>query len=258
MTRIATSPHHRYLLSRLQREWDRLAVDPSAVRVARSWAGFDGFEPTDLDDFLSASGLGVRGHTEQQSSVLRRLVQLAEHEHLAARIVLQRLLPGLSALARRHSDTFEQGIDALDELVGVAWGVIRSFDLDRNRGYLVVSLLRSCSYHAFEAGQRPVDTNTANDDEMYEFWGCAVDDHAAAVDEVGAPDLDALTDPALEVAVILQEARRCGIGEDDLTLIVGLMNRPSRAVAKERRVTTRTLRVHRDQVVHRLRAVLAA
>ncbi len=258
MTRIATSPHHRYLLSRLQLEWDRLATDPGALRVARTWSGFEGLVLTDLDVFLSASGLGVRGHTDQQNEVLRRLVELAGHEHLAARIVLQRLLPGLSALARRYSDTFEQGIDALDELVGVAWSAIRSFDLDRARGYLIVSLLRSCSYHAFEAGHRPVDTNIANDDVMYEFWGCAVDDHAAAVDEVGVPDLDALTDPALQAAVILQEARRCGLDSDDVTLIVGLMNRSMRIVAKERRVTTRTLRVHRDQALYRLRAVLAA
>src|SRR4051794_1314237 len=94
----------RLLASRLQREWDRLATNSSALRTAAGW-GIVELPIADLHQVLTAVGMGGRDaapevlaeHDEQ----LRRLVAIARGDALAARIVLQRLLPGMVATARR-------------------------------------------------------------------------------------------------------------------------------------------------------------
>src|SRR5688572_8723362 len=99
-TRTSTSsrptPAGPGIAPRLQREWDRLRHRPSVVERARAWGVTDhGFD--DLDALLALAGFRSAA-TDDTEAVLRRLVIRAADDELAARIVLQRVLPGLLAL----------------------------------------------------------------------------------------------------------------------------------------------------------------
>ena len=78
----------------------------------RSW-GVTSTPFRSLDELLRLAGFKVARTPAETDEVLRRLVVLAATEPLAARIVLQRLLPGLLAIVRREQQR-DRGVDAFD------------------------------------------------------------------------------------------------------------------------------------------------
>ena len=66
-----------------------------------------------------------------ESAFLLALMVAARDDALAARIVLQRILPALAGLARRGAGTWADRQDLLDELVANAWLRIRSYPVER-------------------------------------------------------------------------------------------------------------------------------
>jgi hypothetical protein len=241
--RVATgSTNPRFLLSRLQGEWDQLSHRRATVARVRSWRIVE-VEFSDLDAVLSATGLGRRGHDDAWNTALGRLVELAQHDELAARIVLQRLLPGLSATARRRSSGFNGHLDALDELLSVAWSVIRTYRVSERPHYIVAGLLRECEYRAFDQLRRRKLVHEFTEPGHFERRLAATDD----------------LDPMVELAEVVRIARQSGVAEADLEFVALLAQSPTARVAAERlQVTERTVRNHRDAVVHRLRAALLA
>ena len=107
-----------------------------------------------LDELLVLTGLGPGPVDPPSDETMRRLVGLARHDDLAARVVLQRMLPGLSTCAKRNSSGFDTQLDALDELLSEAWTVIRSFPIERRDRYVIKNLLRDCEYRAFLKARR--------------------------------------------------------------------------------------------------------
>lgn len=113
-------------LDELDREWRRLARDPQARRTLIRWvnthAELGGIAA--LDDLLAA-----RLDPDRAEPVLKVLAKLAPADHLAARVLLQAMLPGLIRLG------ITAGYDdprALDELVALAWERIRTFPPGRD------------------------------------------------------------------------------------------------------------------------------
>jgi hypothetical protein len=214
----------------------------AVVARVRSWRIVE-VEFTDLDAVLSATGLGGRGHDDAWNDALGKLVALAQHDDLAARIVLQRLLPGLSATARRRSSGFNGHLDALDELLSVAWSVIRTYRVHERPGFVVAGLLRECEYRAFDQFRRRK--------LVHEFTEPAHFERRLAADDT--------TDPMEELAEVVRLARQSGVDEADLEFVALLARSPTaRVVAERLQVTERTVRNHRDAVVHRLRAAVFA
>ena len=107
-----------------------------------------------LDELLVLTGLGTGPIHPASDETMRRLVAVARHDDLAARVVLQRMLPGLSTCAKRNSRGFDTQLDALDELLSEAWTVIRSFPIERRDRYVIKNLLRDCEYRAFLKARR--------------------------------------------------------------------------------------------------------
>jgi hypothetical protein len=218
-----------------------MATDPSRVGLARSWALAD-VEITSLDDLLVASGLGEDGHTAAANEILYALVRRAADDELAARVVLQRILPGLSTIARRRSAHFTGQVEALGDLLAVAWPVIRRFDLRRHRPFLVVSLLRACSYHAFEGWR-----GTQHEVECLEQSALDV--------AVEHPDHGALD----ELVAVVGEARDHGLPATDVELLARLASTECYGtLAGELSVSARTVRNRRDAALHRLRKLVLA
>lgn len=241
---------NRSLLARLDREWQALNDRPAVLRRAAGWGL--GIQFASLDDVVAATGF--RPHDEARGSgqgpsaaaaneVLRRLLVAARTDDVAARVVLQRVLPGVVGTARRWGGHRRGGsVDAFDEMLSATWMVIREFPTDRPSNHLAASVLRAGEYRAFQQASRRM-----------------------MVHELTAPqllDLPVETVVTVDVADELAEVVACAssLTEHDLQLIELLVRGCSPTEMAERlSVSVRTVRNHRDAVVHRLReAVLAA
>lgn len=114
------------ILQALDAEWSEVASSPEARRALIRWANdheeLEGLH--DLDDVLRCRRDPLRCH-----QVLRVLASLAPTDVLAARALLQILLPGIVRLVGTigHGDP-----DAPDELVALAWDRIRSYPTSRS------------------------------------------------------------------------------------------------------------------------------
>lgn len=247
---MSTTPvHARHLLIRLQHDWDHIKRSRAAVQHARRWCLSTSSVAThrpleSLDDVLAWAGYGCRderGGGDDQ--ILGQLVKLAQSDKLAARVVLQRLLPGISSMARRRASRDRPRHEVLDELVAFAWTVICTYPVDRKHTYVAAGLLREIEYQSFTRPHRRLTTFVPL--PLHTF-----DDRPAPTTTVAAADeLRDLLDLAISVGVDpndIELARRLGRGET------------TRDIAHSSKVTDRTVRNHRDAVTYRLRAVALA
>lgn len=241
--RAAELRSNHLLLVRLTREWQRLAVDRQLVVQARSWA-----LPVDidtLDDILLAGGW-YRSAAERRRTgpprvpadeVLHALLVAARDDELAARVVLQRLLPGLVTLACRWQRRWDG--DVVSELLTAAWPVIRTFPYERRPLHLVANLLNDCEYHAFRRANRRLMQQVATAPHELD---CAVD----------PPSPDARA----ELAEVISCSR--SLSEADIHLLALLSSgRSMLEVADAMAMSERTLRNHKARVVAHLRSAVA-
>ncbi len=222
---------------RLAAEWARLRHRPSALRIADTWALTD-HPVTDLGQILRRVGYECPP-SHAADDRLRRLVLLAAHDDLAARVVVQRIVPGLLAVVRRRRHI--AGDDAFDELLGVAWLAIRTFNPTRRPSCLAAALISDADYHAFRAPRRRHRTDVA------------------PLADAGELRDDTAPHPADELTAIFAEALAAGVPTDDITLLRQLIAAPTaNELAARLAVTPRTIRNRRDRITGRLRAVTLA
>jgi hypothetical protein len=226
--------------ARLQCEWDRLRHRRHVVEHARRWAITDQrFD--DLDQLLALAGFRTTASAETEA-VLRRLVLHAAGDELAARVVLQRVLPGLMAVVRsRHA---RAGDDVLEHLVAAAWIAIRTFAPRRRPACLAAALIEEAERACYcRPGRRRATTELTLDPVRT----------TELADERGPS-------PCEELAEVLADARAAGIAPADLELVRRLLRSGSTVqVARDLDVTARTIRNRRERLTNQLRlAALAA
>jgi hypothetical protein len=231
---------HLLLSKRLEREWAALRRRRDAVAAARRW-GVTSQPFADLDGLLRLAGYQVAGSPEC-NEVLLRLVAVAKRDELAARVVLQRIMPGLLALVRRRARRQEDG--AFEELIGAVWMSIRCCPDERRHPHVAANLVRDAAYRAFTAPTRRRSATEVSVDPR-------VLDETPATTVVSAFE---------ELAGVVAEGRSAGMASSDLQLVRDLVRVGSpKVLAGERKVTPRTIRNHRDRVTRQLRrATLAA
>jgi DNA-directed RNA polymerase specialized sigma24 family protein len=239
-SRSATARPGHELQHRLRNEWERLARRPELVADARSWrvtdATFD-----HLDELLTLAGHDVMGDP-RCDLVLRRLVELARSDVLAARVVLQRLVPGMLARVRTHHRRGDR-TDIFEELVGAAWITIREFDPRRQPSCLAAALLAGAEYRAFgrDRRRRPNEPR-------------AID--ALSFDE---RPLEVRPSPCDELAELVRQTRADGATDEELAVVAGLIEADSPGeLARSLGVTARTVRNRRDRITERMRRVALA
>ena len=227
------------LSTRLRDEWSTIRRRPHLVARARRWGVTD--EPfADLQELLVLAGFGLPP-SAPTNEVLGRLVEVAHDDELAERVVLERLLPGLLAIVRRRPALDAHG--SLEELIGAACLAIHAYDSARRPQRVAANLVREASYRAFTA---PLRRRSASE--------VCIDPHA--LDETPAV---VVVSSAEELALLLAEAREAGVDQCDLDLFRALIRHGSPSiVAAERKVTTRTIRNHRDRTAARIRQVALA
>jgi len=233
------------LSAQLDREWARLRRRPVALATANGWRIVSG-PITDLDQILVA--IGYRDRTggpverERQNDALRALVKHARTDDLAARVVLQRMVPGMLADLSRRGDGDRRDRTRFEELVGSAWISIRLAHVADDTRFMAARLMDDAWYRAFRGPRRRRDATELS------------------VDPNAFSELPVALDPTPldELADILGEARRRGLAHEDVTLIRALLRVESPArLAAERKVTPRTVRNHRDRAIHSIRRLAA-
>ena len=222
---------------RLALEWTRLRTLPEHLRTASTWRIVD--RPVDsLDEILVAVGYeGERmPDTERR---LRQLVALARDDELAARVVIQRILPALLAVVRRRRG---QADDVFEELIGAAWIAVRTYNPTRSPGSIAAALISDADYNAFRA-----DTRRRSSTER------PVDPQADDVAHVHEPS------SCEQLAELLADAADAGVDADDLELLRQLLAAPTTIqLAEVLQITPRTIRNRRDRITSRLREVALA
>ncbi len=220
---------------RLDREWAAIRRRPRVLATVRSWGVTD--RPfDDLDELLALAGYRVP-LSAATNAVLVRIVERAATDDLAARIVLQRILPGLLATVRRRCPRTDRG-GGFEELLGAAWLAIRSARTDHEPAQIAANIVRDAGYRAFVApARRKSATEIVVDPRVL--------DDAPSVVRISAGE---------ELAALLADARAEGFPPADLDLVRRLLEVGSpAAVAREHEVTTRTVRNRRDRIALKLR-----
>ncbi len=231
------------LAVRLQREWLALSQRRAVVRRAHSWGL--GLSFSSLDDLLAATGhraVGATAPVEELPAevVLAGLVRAARTDDLAARVLLQRLLPGLVAAARRWERRHGTATDAFDEVVAAAWVVVREYPYERRPHHLVANLLRDAEYHAFIRPRRRLVVHVP-----------------VATDRLDRPVDHERLDPLRELADVVACTPLLTAHEHEL-LVLLLSGRTTLDIAAELHVSERTVRAHRESMVGRMREAIAA
>jgi DNA-directed RNA polymerase specialized sigma24 family protein len=208
------------------------------LRRVAGWAVVEG-PLHDLDQILAAVGYQL-AWTPTNEAAMRELVLRAAHDELAARIAIQRILPGLLAVVRRRGAGNEDG---LDELIGAAWIGVRTFNPARRSTCVAAALVADADYRAFRSrwrrqciGERPT--------------GLTPD----------LPHPEPAETPAQVLADLLERARAAGVPDDDLELIrrATADGASTEQLAKEMNVTPRTVRNRRARITDRLRQLAVA
>lgn len=244
MTTITWSP----LLCELDAEWAHLRTSRRALQTARGWAASHPDHPladvvagvSDLDDIRRATQR-PSGHERSDDAILLALVELARSHELAGRIVLQHLLPALILHAKRYR-SFNGYIDPIALVVPAAWLAIRSYDVERRPRHVASRLVSDAVFQAFRRDfRRRSSTEQVVTPDAMEARSCH---------DVPATALD-------EFVTVLRDARRAGVPNGDLDLLRQLVRVGSPGVvARERNVTPRTVRNHRDRAIDRVRTAL--
>ncbi|WP_423982608.1 hypothetical protein, partial [Ilumatobacter sp.] len=145
------------MLRELDREWDRLQRRPATIRRVRQWTGDEMFERLVgsvriLDDLVAATQPSVTP-SGSGDAILRRLVELAEGDELAGRVVLQRILPGLISRSKRWCGR-SSAADPTDIAIGAAWIAIRRFDIVTRRHHIAPALIADALWIGYRRGAR--------------------------------------------------------------------------------------------------------
>lgn len=227
------------LSSRLDAEWAALRRRPAALARARRW-GVTVRPVADLDDLLAAVGHRVSTDPADNDR-LRVLLQVARTDDLAARVVLQRILPGLLARVRRRGRARRDGV--FEELLGAAWISIRTTRHGEGCANLAAALVYDAVHRAFTA---PARRRSAGE---------------VALDPASFEEDEESRSPSSleELLELVADARRHGLSDEDLRLVADLLRTGSAAVvAAERDVTPRTIRNHRARAAHEIRRIACA
>ena len=183
---------------------------------------------------------GIEGYFKPSQMVVDKM-RAAGRDELAARIVLQRILPPLIAIAGRRGHIVNGGFNAaFNEILGQAWILIRQYPVDRRPAKIASNLVRDTEYFAFVRNARLKRLEV-------ESW---TDD----VDEKFVSDDEETIEPNVELAQIIHDAVKRGIRSAPLQLIMRLGSGETlEEIAAEAGVCVRTVRTWRRKAIIELR-----
>jgi hypothetical protein len=243
---LAHTPcHHRQPVGEfVLDDWRRAVARRADLAQALTATGYREFRPRSGAPPARGDHMADAATDEPTADEhLRVLVHEASDSVEAARVVLQRLLPGLLSIARRRRRLTDGTHAALDELLAAGWIVIRMYPISRRPYRVAANLLRDIEYQAFT---RPRRLAMAREDPLDDR-----DLHPRA-ERSRSPAVDA----AEELDDLLAMAAQAGVCEADLAFVRKLARGESiDELAAAEGVTSRALRYRRQRITERLKEV---
>lgn len=253
MTTSRNIPTHtrRNPIALLDQEWQRLNHSPRVLRQVNSW-GIDSRTFQSLDEVLVAAGYRGKKIDTVADGVLAALVKRAANDELAARIVLQRVVPPMVSIARRRGRLRSIGYDdALGMVLSHAWEVIRTYPSARRPTKIAVNIVRDIEYFAFVRGERKrVRLESVQNDGPEPHHNRSADLFSHE-DPYGTSVEGATSD--IELEHLLTYARECGVSADTLELCEELRGQSLDDFAAKHDITPRTAKSWMKQAANELR-----
>lgn len=223
-------------------EWESMVTRRTLLRKVNGWnlvqEDFD-----NLDDVLVTCGFGLAFNDDHGDHLLWHLVRIAADDELAARIVLQRIMPPLMSVAQRRGRILPGGVTAaIDEIMAVAWETIRTFPHERRTRKIAANLVLDSQYNAFV---RPVRMRKV--EELPTAFG-----HTIA-----RPNEEEHIVTDLELAMVLKEAEDGGADPAKVELLREFgRGRTSEEIGAEQGWSARTIRNRRVDALEEVRRVV--
>ncbi len=223
-------------------EWARYSRRPAVLRHVNAWA-FMPRRVEHLDEVLELSGFGRAIDDVEGDQFLWHLVREAEHDDIAARIVLHRMMPSIMNMARRRGPVVHGGIEmAMNDAIGTAWMIIRTFPHDRRPRKIAANIARDTENYAFVRPHRlrRVQEMQIGDEMLRDVFEYRY-----------SPDTGNSFDD------VMAEAQENGVRAHHIELLQRLASgEHSRKIAEETGISPRTVRQHRKDAVEEVRRVL--
>lgn len=245
-------------------DWARVVADGVAQQTASSWPVLLQARGRGLEHALAAAGGDRTIEPDVADTNLAALVRLAAVDDVAARLVLQRIVPGLVRAARRRQHAGMQ--QAFDELVGTAWVLVRTYPLERRPQRVAANLCRDAEYHAFvrpsrlrSGDERPLGAlrDDVGDSRGNARPGGRRPTWPLPTAAVMRSELPAAAD---EVSALLLDALRCGVDRARVAIVaqIHLAGRHPSAVADELKISERTVRLRRETTIRQIARLAGA
>ena len=246
--------------TRLWLDWEVLARSRSKVRRANAWQ-LPGEPVRHLDEVLTRSGYGQSVTDDDCDHYLSLLTAHARQDELACRVVVQRILPGLIAIAIRRGRIVTEGASfALDQLVSSAWMVICCYPIDRRPRRVAANLLRDIEYQSFV---REARTKRSRTEVAADTWTMINGETRSATRGLPVRGISTATtddDPVAtesELSNLLHDLERLGLRAMDREAIEEMLSdRLSPESAKLAGISARALRDRRSAAIKRSQELL--
>jgi DNA-directed RNA polymerase specialized sigma24 family protein len=240
---------HDRVVASLDQEWARLVRSPRVLSTVNGWQLSD-TSFSSLDHLLVS--VGFRGATcdSQADLLLSRLVRHALHDPLAARIVLQRVLPPMISIASRRGKQHRMGFEtAFGIVLSHAWEVIRTYPIERRPAKIASNIVRDIEYFAFSQSQR-----RHRNRQMVALDAETLVTPDSTNDTCGFGSARTTTHPEEELEQLLRYGEERRVSDRSLRVLRGLRDHSLEEFAARNDITPRTARVWRQQAANELRA----
>lgn len=250
-TKQSVAPVHRSPVTLLDAEWHRMRHSSRVLRQVNSW-GLQDRAFNSLDEVLQAAGFRGAKCDPVSDQVLAAIVRRAATDPLAARIVLQRVIPPIIALAQRRGRTFNIGFDdALGTALSHAWEVIRSYPIARRPIKIAVNIVRDTEYFAFSRDGRRRPQHEHLQDDYSEVLNTRSADLLNHEDPYGS--MRSTSNAELELAHLLNMAREHQVSTATLAMMESLSTKSLDEYARDQGITRRTAQNWLKGAVNELR-----
>lgn len=234
----------------LYTEWFAMCTNRRVLRTVNTW-GLPGLSIGHLDELLVRSGLDGSAEDDDADQYLAHIQRRAASDELAARVMLQRLLPAMLKMANKRGPIVDNGtVGAFEIIVSAAWVVIRRYPIDRRPVHVAGNLVRDIEYAAFVRDKRLKSSTeeTVVGDLALDLAAAQHDRDHASVDPVAAEG---------ELEALLSDLSRLGLSSGDLCMLRSVMNDVNSAeIGDALGINARSARNRRASALKRAREIL--
>lgn len=235
----------------LDSEWRRLNHASRILHIVNSWNLR--CEPFgSLDEVLIAAGYRGAKCDPVADQILAALVRRAATDQLAARIVLQRVVPPLMSIANRRGRTRGIGFDdALGTALSHAWEVICTYPIERRPIKIAVNIVRDIEYFAFVRSERRRPVHGHLNPELNGPLNMRSADLMSHEDPYGSSFGNSPSE--VEFSHLMEMAHQHGVSQKSLNLLNALAHQSIDDFAAAHGVTRRTVRDWMKEAANELR-----